>query len=151
MIEISKLRRERILGLGATAVINPKEVDATKRIFELTDGLGADIAFDCVGLPFSGPMAFGLARKGGTVVIVGISPEPTPNFNFNRFMLTEKTMVGSCAYAREAPFVIDLITSGRIDPGTLITGKVPLEDAVQKGFKELINNPEKHLKILLQP
>ena len=151
VVEISKIRRDRILSMGASAVINPKEVNATEQICEMTNCLGADISFDCVGLSFSGPMAFDLARKGGTVVIIGISPESTPNFNFVNFMLTEKKMIGSCAYAREAPLSIDLLASGRIDVSMLITGKVPLDEGVAKGFKELINNPEKHLKILLQP
>ncbi len=152
VVEISKARGERALAMGATAVINPKEVDTAKQICELTGGLGADVSFDCVGLPVSGPLAVKLARKGGTVVIVGMSPGPSPDFNFFSIQLSEKTVLGSAAYVRgEAPSVIDLLTSKRIEPSGLITGKVALKDAEGRGFKELINNPEKHLKVLLQP
>lgn len=151
IVEISEARAERALAMGATAVINPKEVNAVKQICDLTNSLGADVSFDCVGLPISGPIAIQLARKGGTVVIVGMSPGPSPDFNFLNIMLTEKTILGSNAYVREAPSIIELLASGRIDPSRLITAKVALKDAVEKGFKELINNPEKQLKVLLQP
>jgi (R,R)-butanediol dehydrogenase/meso-butanediol dehydrogenase/diacetyl reductase len=150
-LEISKVRGERALAMGATAVINPEEGDPVEQVRDLTGGLGVDISFDCVGLPTSGPLAVELARKAGTVVIVGMSWQPSPDFSFINIMLTEKTVLGSIGYQRDTPTVIELLASGRIEPSGLITGKIALKDAVEKGFKELINNPEKHLKILLRP
>lgn len=150
-LEISKPRGERALTKGASAVINPKEVDPVKQICELTGGLGVDISFDCVGLSTSGPLAVELARKAGTVVIVGESPGPSPDFSFYSIVATEKTVLGSRCYVGDTITAIELIADGRIDPSGLITGKVALKDAVEKGFKELVNSPDKHLKILLQP
>jgi (R,R)-butanediol dehydrogenase/meso-butanediol dehydrogenase/diacetyl reductase len=150
-LEISEQRRKMALAMGATTVINPKEVDAVKQICELTDGLGVDVSFDCIGHPISGPLAVELARTVGTVVIVGVSPGVSPDFNFLSIMLPEKTVLGSNGYTREIGMAIELVADGRIDPARLITGKVPLKDSGEKGFKELINNPEKNLKILLQP
>jgi len=48
---------------------------------------------------------------------------------------------------RMAPLTLGHEFSGEI---VEVGEKVPLKDAVEKGFKELINNPDKHLKILLQ-
>ena len=64
--------------------------------------------------------------------------------------MTEKHVVGSIGYVCDTATVIKLLASGAIDPSGLITTRIPLEDAVEKGFKELVNNPDKHLKILLQ-
>jgi len=150
VLEISRGRGERALKMGATAVFNPKEIDAVEQVKKLTGGLGADVTFDCVGTPVSGPLAIELARGGGTVVIVGMSPGPSPDFNFVRIWMTEKHVVGSIGYVRDTAAVIDLLASGAIDPSGLITDRIPLEDAVEKGFKKLVNNPDKHLKILLQ-
>jgi len=102
-------------------------------------------------VPDTASLVVPLARRGGTVVLVGMYPEPIPNFDLYSVLCTEKVILGSWAYVREAPVIIDLLASGQINPGELITGKVALKDAVEKGFKELINNPGKHLKILLQP
>lgn len=148
-VEISKWRGEKALSMGANEVINPNEVDPVKRLRELTDGIGPDIAFDCVGLPVSGPLTVELARKAGRVVIVGVTPKPSPDFNFFNIFSTEKTVVGSVGYVRDTARAINLIADGRVDPSGLITGKVTLKDAVEKGIKEIINNPEKNLKILV--
>jgi (R,R)-butanediol dehydrogenase/meso-butanediol dehydrogenase/diacetyl reductase len=151
VLELSKKRSDMALTMGASGVINPKEVDPVKAICELTNGLGADIAFDCVGNPTSGPLAVDLIRKGGTAIIIGMSPKPSPDFNFLNIVLGEKTVLGSIAYHRETATVIDLISAGIMDPSGLITAKVSFADAVDKAFRELIYNPDSHLKILLHP
>ena len=33
----------------------------------------------------------------------------------------------------------------------MITGRIGLEDIVEKGFKELVNNKDTHIKILVTP
>ncbi len=33
----------------------------------------------------------------------------------------------------------------------MVTSRVPLEDVVAKGFEELINNKDDHIKILISP
>jgi (R,R)-butanediol dehydrogenase/meso-butanediol dehydrogenase/diacetyl reductase len=136
--------------MGATSVINPTECDPVQELQALTNGRGADISFDCVGNPVSGPLTVELARKAGTAVIVGMSPKPSPDFNFINIMLGEKNVIGAIAYRGEPLTIVKLLADDRIDPSGLITGKVELKDAVEKGFKELIEHPDKHLKILLK-
>ncbi len=49
------------------------------------------------------------------------------------------------------PFILEVMTDGRIDRNRvsrLITGKVQLKDTV--GFKELLENKETQLKILVE-
>ena len=33
----------------------------------------------------------------------------------------------------------------------MVTSRIPLEDVVAKGFEELINNKDEHIKILVTP
>jgi (R,R)-butanediol dehydrogenase/meso-butanediol dehydrogenase/diacetyl reductase len=150
-IDISSLRGEKALTMGATAVFNPKDGNLDKQIHDITGGLGADVTFDCAGQSTTGPLAVQLTRKEGTVVIVGMSWQPSSDFRFVDVMMTEKTVLGSIGYRCDTPAVIDLIVSGRMEPSGLITGKIALRDAVDKGFKELIANPEENLKILVKP
>jgi (R,R)-butanediol dehydrogenase/meso-butanediol dehydrogenase/diacetyl reductase len=151
VLEISSYRTAKALDMGANAVINPKEVNPVEQIRDLTSGLGVDISFDCVGNEISGPLALELTRNVGTTVIVGLSPKPSPNFNFRSIMLSEKTVLGSIGYSGEPNIAIALISNDKVDPNGLITSKVLLKDAVEKGFNELIHNADKQLKILLQP
>lgn len=33
----------------------------------------------------------------------------------------------------------------------MVTGRIPLDDVVEKGFHELLNNKDNHIKILVTP
>jgi len=52
------------------------------------------------------------------------------------------------------PFILAMMADGRIDRNRLsklIARKIKLRDTVEKGFKELLENKEAHLKILAEP
>ena len=151
VLEMSKSRRAKALAMGATEVFHPKESDAVDNVRKRTECLGVDVSFDCAGVPDSAPLAIAIARKGGTVVIVGMCWQPSPDFSFISIQLTEKTVVGSTGYVQDSNTAIKLMADDRINPDGLITGRVRLQDAVDKGFQELTKNPDKHLKILLEP
>jgi (R,R)-butanediol dehydrogenase / meso-butanediol dehydrogenase / diacetyl reductase len=44
-----------------------------------------------------------------------------------------------------------MVASGRVDPFQFITGRIGLDDIVEQGFRELIDNKEENVKILVQP
>ena len=149
LVEKVKRRGEIALAMGATAFINPDDGDPVQRVRDLTCGLGADISFECVGIPATAQLALELARSGGTIVIVGVFEAPASIDLFN-LMFNQKTIVGSPIYVHEAKTAIALLADKRVDPGRLITSKVPLKDAVEMGFEKLITNKEDNIKILLQ-
>jgi len=149
VVDKIKRRGEIALAMGATAFINPNDGDPVKLIANLTDGLGVDISFECVGHPDTPQVSVDLARKGGTTVIVGVFDKPSL-FHFHSVMFNQKTIVGSPIYVDEAKTAIALIADKRIDPRRLITSKVLLKDAVEMGFEKLIANKEENIKVLLQ-
>jgi len=142
-------RGEIALAMGATAVINPNDGDPVKLIANLTDGLGVDVSFECVGRPDTPQICVDLARRGGTTVIMGVFDKPS-SVHFQSVMFNQKTIVGSPIYVDEAKTAIALIADKRIDPRRLITSEVPLKDGVEMGFEKLIANKEDNIKILLQ-
>jgi len=150
VIEMAKARKEFALNMGATAVFDPSEVDVVAKIKELTDGLGADITFECIGNHKTAPLAIQLARKSGKIVMVGIF-ERESTFNFFEVTATEKHIIGSLAYNGEFKTAIDLMNDGRIKAEPMITGKIKLEDIIEKGFDELVNHKEENIKILVSP
>jgi (R,R)-butanediol dehydrogenase/meso-butanediol dehydrogenase/diacetyl reductase len=150
VVELARKRGEIALALGADEYIDPKNTDPQERILELTNGLGVDVSFDCVGHADTPPIAIEFTRKRGTTVVIGVMAKPT-QFDFTRISTQDKIVVASWGYFREAPLALELMASGRIDPSVFITGVVELKDAVEKAFKELIRNPEANLKILLRP
>ncbi|OKH84970.1 hypothetical protein EB75_02185 [Mycobacterium sp. ST-F2] len=66
-------------------------------------------------------------------------------------MITERRVTGSSAYTR-ADFrtVVDMIADGRLDPVPLITSRIPLADALEKGIHALQSaGRETEVKILV--
>jgi hypothetical protein len=57
-------------------VIDPAQGDVAQQLAELTDGHGADVAFDCVGTQDSLDAAINLVRKGGRITVVGVFKTP---------------------------------------------------------------------------
>ncbi len=144
-----KGRGKQALAMGATDVIYLSDGDTIQRVKNLTDGLGVDVAFECVGQPDTPQLTVDLTRNGGTTVITGVFEEPGL-IDFFGIMFNQKTIVGSPIYVGEAETAIALLSDKSIDPGNLITSIVPLKDAVEMGFEKLLNNKEDNIKILLQ-
>ena len=44
---------------------------------------------------------------------------------------------------------IQLLRRGKVDFESLITDRVPLQGAVDRGFESLVADPESHLKLLI--
>ena len=144
-----KNRGEIASALGANKVVYLSDGDPVRMIRNLTDGLGADISIECVGNPETPQLSVELARNGGIAVILGVFNKPS-SFDFGNIVFGEKTIMGSSIYIDEGRTAAALMADGRIDPSRLITSKVPLQDAVEKGFDELLSNKEKNIKVLLQ-
>jgi len=90
--------------LGATHTVNAKETDPVKAVKELTGGLGAEFAFEAIGVPECATQGFSMLRPGGTCVVVGMRPHglgaisvPGPDF------LREKKLIGLYVWQRPIP------------------------------------------------
>jgi threonine dehydrogenase-like Zn-dependent dehydrogenase len=44
---------------------------------------------------------------------------------------------------------IELLRRGKVDFESLITDRIPLQSAVDRGFEPLVADPESHLKVLI--
>jgi (R,R)-butanediol dehydrogenase/meso-butanediol dehydrogenase/diacetyl reductase len=121
-----------------------------QQLLELTEGVGPDVVIECVGAPETGPMAVNLVRRGGRAVIMGVFSRPS-TLHFNDLVFTEKEVVGSLCYVEEFKTVLRLLADGRLTGDELITGRIVLDDLIEKGFEELIRNKEEHVKILVRP
>ena len=71
-IDLADSRLESARRFGADTTINNGSEDALARVMELTDGLGADVAFEAVGVPQTFELATELIRAGGRVANIGV-------------------------------------------------------------------------------
>jgi len=151
VLEMSSARTKKARECGADVVLNPKECDAVAEIKAMTNGSGADVSFECVGNKFTGPLTIDVIRNAGRAVIVGIFEEPS-SFNFFSLSGTDKRVIGTLAYTlKDFQGVSALLANGQLKAEPMITGKIELEDIVEKGFLELINNKDENIKIIVRP
>lgn len=132
-IDPVELKRKAAEQLGATDVVDPAAGDPVAAVAALTGGRGADYAFEVIGLPETILQAWGTARRGGTVVIVGMprldSQVTLPGFGL---FFDEKKLLG-CVYGsaqvrRDFPRFIGLVESGQLDLSSLVSRRIQLED-----------------------
>jgi (R,R)-butanediol dehydrogenase/meso-butanediol dehydrogenase/diacetyl reductase len=148
VVEPEKSRRDRAAALGATAVIDPNQDDPATVVRDMTSGIGAEVAFDCVGLEGSLASAIAASRKGGRVSIVGVFKSP-PTVEMNAVVLQERELIGNLAYVDDFPRAISLMADGRIDGNDFITARIGLKNIIEDGFETLIERPEEHVRIIV--
>lgn len=150
-VETAAARKQLAKECGADIVLDPKECDIVAEIKKLTGGSGAEVSFECIGHKDTGPLAVEVVRSSGKAVIVGIFEEPS-SFNFFSLSATDKVVIGTLAYTiDDFQGVANLLASGQLQAKPLVTGRIQLQDIVEKGFKELVNNKETNIKIIVSP
>ncbi|KAJ5356692.1 Polyketide synthase enoylreductase [Penicillium concentricum] len=148
-VEVSERRRAFALTQGATEVLDPVDVDAVTQIRVLTGNVGAAVAFECSGVQAGLDTAMAGLRVRGTTVIVSMW-EQKPSIDALAVVLYERHIIGAIVYDDgDFEAVIDAIASGSIQPHPMITSKIRMEDVDEKGFKALIGERDKHVKILV--
>lgn len=150
VIEPMKARMKTAVKTGATAVFDPTETDVGKEIGELTEGLRADIAFDCVGNQSSFDTAVKVTGRRAKICVVGLALKPIA-VPFFRLWGHEKDITFSSGYQHEFPAAIAYLGDGRVKVDNLISGRIEVKDLVEKGIKALIEHPDQHVKILVNP
>jgi S-(hydroxymethyl)glutathione dehydrogenase/alcohol dehydrogenase len=138
-------KREMAEKLGATHSAENAE-QAQQLITELTRGVGADKAIVTVGVVDSEVVtnAFNAIRKGGTVVVTGLS-DPTKNtIELPGAILTlfEKRVQGSLFGSgdpfHDIPRMVELYQSGDLKLDELITSTYTL-DQINQGYQDLLD------------
>src|SRR5581483_2477951 len=123
---------------AADAVVNGNAVDPVQAVLELTDGNGADVTFETVG-GRANTIQQGIdwAAYGGKIGVVGLFVAPV-QIDTRLAMRKEVEIRWVNSYStwqgvREFQIALDLLASGKVQAGPLITHRVSL-DRVAEGF-----------------
>jgi len=118
--------------LGATDGVNGSDGDAVATVREMTSG-GVDYAFEAIGLKQTIRQAFDMSRKGGTTVMVGVTPVGVdielPGFDI---VVSEKkilgSLMGSNAFRVDMPRYVDFYLNGQLLLDEIISARRPLDE-----------------------
>ncbi len=138
-----KLARE----FGATDVVVERGDEGVARIMDMTRGVGADSVLECVGTQESMMQAVRCTRKGGYVSYVGV-PHGVELKGEELFFAPVHLHGGPAPVRRYLPDLIDMVLSGKINPGKVFDLTLPL-DQVAEGYRAM--DERRAIKALLRP
>jgi len=148
MSDMSRLRLDKALALGASQVIQVPQENFAERVAAITGGDGFDVCLECVGMPETFQNCIDAAAFRGRVVLVGISKKNL-DFAFSRIQTKELDVFGS-RNALKGDFLelIDYMATGAVNPDDIITNVYALDGAPQ-AFADMVQHGETMLKAMV--
>ena len=132
MVTRQQVRRELALTLGATDAIDPAAGDVVAALRDAIAG-GVDVVLECAGVPQTFTQGLGMARRGGALVLFGVTPAglevPVVPFDLlvNELRI-ESAWLNPLTHQRAA----DMVSAGTLELDRLISGTIALEDVPGK-------------------
>lgn len=129
VIDLADSRLEGARRFGADSIINNSRDDAVAEVMKLTDGLGADVAFEAVGVPQTFELATELIRPGGHVANIGVHGH-SATLHLEKLWIRDVTITTGLVDTFSIPPLLRLIASGRLDPSLFATHRFALDDTM---------------------
>ncbi len=141
-------RLEIARNLGAIDVVDVSIDDVSKRVRDIADGRGVDVAIECAGVAGSAATCLELLRKQGRYIQMALFGKP---INVDLDMITYKEIRHSCSYASaHSSFktALRLLEDRLVDPEPLVSARLPLS-RWEEGFR--IMESKQGIKVLFYP
>ncbi|WP_339255379.1 zinc-dependent alcohol dehydrogenase [Paenibacillus sp. FSL R5-0713] len=121
------------------------------------DGKMSDLEYLASGLKLQGGTmsAFIIAsqavRKGGTIQVTGVYGGRYNGFPLGDIMQRNVNIrSGQAPVIHYMPYMYELVTSGKVDPGDIVTHVIPLSDA-KRGYEVFDTKTDNCIKVILKP
>lgn len=170
-VDILNYRLNKAKAVNKVETINAHEVDAIEVIRSMTNGRGADVCIDAVGMEadrsfFDKVKAMvnfekgtisvleacvKAVRRGGTVTVVGVYGTPFDNFPIHRIF--DKGIImqfGQAPVHKYIDELIDIVESGKVVLNDILTHTLPLSK-VSEAYSMFKNKEDDCIKVILKP
>ncbi|MCF4136213.1 zinc-dependent alcohol dehydrogenase family protein [Streptomyces sp. Tue 6430] len=146
-VDVAASRLEAARKLGAETVADAREAPE-QLVADLTDGLGADVVIEAVGVPETFEMCTRMVRPGGRVANVGVHGKPA-TLHLEELWIKNVTITTGLVDTHSTPTLLRMAAAGRLPTSQLVTHTFPL-DSMQEAYDVFGNAAETGaLKIVL--
>ncbi|MEV6619197.1 zinc-dependent alcohol dehydrogenase family protein [Streptomyces sp. NPDC051051] len=146
-VDVAASRLEAARKLGAETVADAREAPE-QLVADLTDGLGADVVIEAVGVPETFEMCTRMVRPGGRVANVGVHGKPA-TLHLEDLWIKNVTITTGLVDTRSTPTLLRMAAAGRLPTSQLVTHTFPL-DSMQEAYDVFGNAAETGaLKVVL--
>jgi (R,R)-butanediol dehydrogenase/meso-butanediol dehydrogenase/diacetyl reductase len=149
--EPNAYRRSLAKQLVPSAIcLDPTNDDIARHIRENTEeGVGVDVAIECVGSEASLNACAAAVRRQGRVVQTGLHMKPA-SIDAMLWALKDITVEATWCYPVQSwPRIIRMVEAGLLPVEKICTAEIAADDVVEKGFDALLDKSVNHMKILV--
>lgn len=129
-IDLADSRLEAAKQFGARVTVNNGNEDPQQIIMDMTDGLGADVAIEAVGVPATFELCTRLIRPGGRVANVGVHGEPA-TLHLEELWIRDVTITTGLVDTYSTPTLLRLVESGQLDAAKFVTHHFALDQFME--------------------
>ena len=126
LVDPAASRRDLGSKLGADVAIGPDD-DVAETVRSMTDGLGADVVIEAVGLPETFELCMDVVRPGGHVANVGVHGAPA-TLHLEKLWIQDVTLTTGLVDTSTTPLLLRLLAERRLPVADLVTHRFELDD-----------------------
>ena len=170
-LDMEDYRLEKSREVCKTETLNAGDKQVIEKIRDMTEGRGADICIDAVGMEARHTfwesagnilkmqagsinalqMCIDAVRRGGTVSVVGVYAYAYDNFPLHTIFDKGIAMhSGQASVQNHIDYLFDLIRENKIQTDDIITHRLPLTEA-EHGYKIFADKKDQCVKVVLKP
>ncbi|MFI1583825.1 alcohol dehydrogenase catalytic domain-containing protein [Embleya sp. NPDC020630] len=127
VVDPAPARRDAAKAFGADAVLDLPEATPDTLCSLTTDGQGAHVAIEAVGVPESFELCTRLVRAGGHVANVGVHGRPA-TLHLEDLWIRDLTLTTGLVDTTSTPLLLDLLAEGRLGTEGLVTHRFGLDE-----------------------
>jgi alcohol dehydrogenase len=129
-VDLADSRLEAAKQFGADITVNNGREDPALVLGALTDGLGADVAIEAVGVPSTFELAASLIRPGGHVANIGVHGQPV-TLHLEDLWIKDVTITTGLVDAFSSPTFLRLLQGHQLDADRFVTHHFSLDQFEQ--------------------
>jgi L-iditol 2-dehydrogenase len=146
--DISEYKLEKAKACEIDFVINTAKDDLTQAIATYFGPTKADLILECVGIQSTVDQAIENARKGTTIVIVGVFGDK-PTIDLGLVQDRELSLVGTLMYKKEDFIMaVDLISEGKMCLDDLVTHRFTFEQYLD-AYHTIEESNGEYMKVMI--
>ncbi|MFG2288204.1 zinc-dependent alcohol dehydrogenase family protein [Streptomyces sp. NPDC048595] len=136
-VDLAQSRLDAARRLGADAIVNAAEAPEAL-IADLTDGFGADVAIEAVGVPESFELCTRVVRPTGHIANIGVHGRPA-TLHLEDLWIKDVTITTGLVDTSTTPVLLRMAAAGRLGLSSLVTHTFPL-DRMEEAY-EVFSHP----------
>jgi alcohol dehydrogenase len=128
-IDLAKPRRDAALEFGADVVVSSDE-SPLDEVRALTDGLGADVVIEAVGIPETFELCTELVRPGGRVANIGVHGKPV-TLHLESLWIKNVTITTGLVDTSSTATLLKMVEAGQLDTSKFVTHRFGLGEMLE--------------------